>query len=155
MKKVLSILMVALAMTAMVSCNKDKDTPGDAAANTLVYNGKEYQMVSTYKIEHSGRVYVDAYAVETTVDSMPIFSIISDSPDNGTYDLTQNGVWFSLNPNTDAIEQFTSRDFTSGTETIEKDDNAFSMRVKGTLNNGVTVSFHIYVPASEWEYLDW
>ncbi|MBR6843880.1 MAG: hypothetical protein IKM79_02155 [Bacteroidales bacterium] len=155
MKKILSILMVALFATAMVSCDKHDDTLAEATANTLVYNGKVYQMTSTYKIEQSGRVYIDAAAVEADAEGLPIFSIIADNPDNGTYDLTQESVWFSLRSSTDEIPQFSSQDFASGTEIVEKDDNAFGMKVNGTLNSGATVSFYIYVPASEWEQLEW
>ncbi len=148
-------ILCALAATMMlfVACDKDDQntTPTEATENTLVYNGKVYQMTSTYKYEQSGRVYIDAHAVDKTGDNQPIFSIISDNPGNGTYDLSQHAVFFGVTSNVDYITGFYSQDtYTSGTIIIEKDDNAFRMRMSGTLENGTTVAFHIYVPASEW-----
>lgn len=157
MKKILSILLVAMfATTAMVSCDKE-ETFTEASTNTLVYNGKVYQMESSYSYEQSGRVYIDANAVETTADGLPIFHIISDDPENGTYDLTQDGLFFGLSSEVDEIQSFYSQDddFSSGTMVVEKDDDAFSAKLNGTLKDGTTVSFWIYVPASEWVALEW
>ena len=44
--------------------------------------------------------------------------------------------------------------FSSGTLTVSKDDNAFTYKVTGVLKNGKSVSFHIYVPASEWDVVE-
>ena len=50
MKKIFSILMVAFAMTAMVSCNKDNDGGNNdeptlnIADNTLIYDGTTYTL---------------------------------------------------------------------------------------------------------------
>ncbi len=157
MKKFLSILLVALfATTAMVSCDKE-ETSTEAAANTLVYNGKVYQMNSSYSYEQSGRVYIDASAVETTSDGQPIFHIISDNPKNGTYDLTQDDVFFGLSSEVDDIQSFFSQDgdFSAGTLVVNTDDEAFSAKLNGTLKDGIAVSYWIYVPASEWEALEW
>ena len=52
-------------------------------------------------------------------------------------------------------EEYPSGVFTSGTLTITKTDNLFTYKLNGTLVNGQTLSFHISVPASEWEYLEW
>ena len=151
---------VAAATMMFASCGKDdnnnenvnNNTPTEATENTLLYNGKLFQMTSTYRYEQSGRVYIDAYAVETLDNNMPIFHIISDNPGNGTYDITNGGgVFFGLTSEVDYITSFGSHStYTSGAVTIEKDDNAFRMRMSGTLENGTTVAFHIYVPASEW-----
>lgn len=154
-------ILCALAATMMlfVGCDKDdeKTTPTEAAANTLVYNGTVYQMTSTYKYEQSGRVYIDAHAVDMTDNNRPIFSIISDNPGNGTYDLANgDGVFFGVRSEVDYITSFYNQDtYTSGTIIIEKDDNAFRMKMSGTLENGTTVAFHIYVPVSEWQQLEY
>ena len=145
---------VAAATMMFAACGKDDEnnnTSTDATENTLDYNGKVYQMASTYKYEQGGRVYIDARAVDKTGDNQPIFYVISDNPGNGTYDLTQHTVFFGVTSNVDNITGFHSQDtYASGTIIIEKDDNAFRMRMSGTLENGTTVAFHIYVPASEW-----
>lgn len=148
------MMFVAAAMMMFASCGKDDENNNsstDATENTMVYNGKVYQMTSTYRYEQSGRVYIDARAVDMIGDNQPIFHVISDNPGNGTYDLTQHAVFFGVTSDVDYITGFYSQDtYTSGTIIIEKDDNAFRMRMSGTLENGTTVAFHIYVPASEW-----
>ena len=70
MKKVLSILMVALAMTAMVACGDEKDNEGDnnvmeLADNTLVYDGVTYHMDAFQSYYHAGLTTVDAVSLET------------------------------------------------------------------------------------------
>ena len=105
--KVTRFLMMFVAAAAMMfaGCGKEdnnnenvnNNTPTEATENTLLYNGKLFQMTSTYRYEQSGRVYIDAYAVETLDNNMPIFHIISDNPGNGTYDITNGGgVFFGL-----------------------------------------------------------
>lgn len=186
MKKVFSILMVAFAMTVMVACgekdnNNDDNgggnntTPTEAAANTLVYNGNVYQLISIYSIAQDGRGYVDAFAVETTYGETPIFSIVSDISSTGTFDLTQSGEYFfRVTSEVDYIPSFdqsshegelsgaigeseyeNSGAFTEGTLTIVKNETLASLKVTGTLKNGAAVSFYLYMPASEWEELDW
>ena len=157
----LFLTIVAAAAMMFASCDKDNNndnnndnnTPSEATENTLVLNGKVYRMTSTYKYEQGedGRVYIDAYAVDQQ-NGQPIFHIISDNPGNGTYDLTQRAVFFGVTSNVDYITGFYSEStYTSGTIIIEKDDNAFRMRMSGTMEDGTTVAFHIYVPALEWE----
>lgn len=155
MKKAIKMMMfVAAAAMLFAACDKDNLT--EAEANTLVYNGTAYPMRSTYKYEHSGRVYIDAYAVQTLENGESIFSIISDDPENGTYDLTQHSVFFGVTSNVSYIESFFSdSEYTSGTLTVEKDANAFRLKMDGVLANGATVAFHIYVPASEWVQLEY
>ena len=144
----------AMMMFSFTSCSPDED--GEAAANTLVYNGTVYQMTSTYQYEHSGCVYIDAAAMDKNSNGIPIFHIISDNPENGTYDLTNGGaVFFGVTSEVDYITSFGSADsYTSGTVTVEKDDKAFRLKMNGKLASGPDVAFHIYVPASEWEELD-
>ena len=154
MKAIRMMMFVAVATMLFAACGKDD--PVEAKANTLVYNGTVYQMKSYYKYEQGGRVYIDAHAVETTGEGLPIFSIISDDPANGTYDLTAGTVFFGVSSNVDYIQSFYSEStYTGGTLTVEKDDSAFRLKMSGTLADGTTVSFHIYVPASEWEQLEW
>jgi len=178
MKKILSLLVVAaLAIPAMVSCDKEENVDGttdttqttptditdttqtaiEASANTLVYNGIVYQMESSYRYEQSGRVYIDANAVDTTSQGVPIFHIISDNPDNGTYDLTQGGIFFGLSSEVEAIPTFSAQEscFSEGTLVVATDSVAFSAKLNGTLKEGGKVSYWIYVPVTEWEELEW
>lgn len=154
MKPYRFMMFVAVAAMMFAACEKDKTI--EAEENTLVYNEKAYPMVSTYKSELGGRVYVDAYAKETTSDGTPIFFIASDDPANGTYDLTKCEVFFGVNSNVDYIPSFYNvSTYSDGTLTVEKDDKAFRLKMSGTLGDGNKVAFHIYVPASEWEQLEW
>ncbi len=41
--------------------------------------------------------------------------------------------------------------FSSGTLTINRTETDFTYKVTGTLKTGQNLSFHIHVPASEWE----
>ena len=186
MKKVFSILMIALLTIAMVACKKDKPKPDnnndnpavtEAAANTLVLNGTVYQLNSHYQYSaEQERSYAGASTVETDANGDPLYDIISDVENfclNRTLDLTtayddasyyfavHNSMWSEqifqdyhvgngfygmindLDYGEDSI-------FSSGTLTVSKDDNAFTYKVTGVLKNGKSVSFHIYVPASEW-----
>lgn len=152
------MMLVAAAAMMFVSCDRDdNNTPTEATENTLMQNGKVYQLTSTYKYEQSGRVYIDAYAVDRTDNNRPIFRIISDDPGNGTYDLTNGGgVFFGVTSEVDYITSFFSEDtYTSGSVVIEKDDSAFRMKMSGTLENSTIVAFHIYVPATEWQQLEY
>lgn len=82
MKKTLSILMVAFAMTAMVACNKDKDnedSPLNIANNTLVYDGQ------TYTFDH---VVVDYYHSQLTLMS----AFTDDTLENGSPRLMVQGI---------------------------------------------------------------
>jgi len=153
MKKVLSFLCVALCATVMFSCDKENE----ADPNTLVYDGTEYEMNSYYRYEQGGRVYIDAEAVDKVGENVPLFTIISDNPDNGTYDLpaTQDQVFFGCSSESDQIEGFSTEDFASGTVVVLTDDEAFNFKVNGTLNSGVEVSFYIYVPVDEWIALEY
>lgn len=79
MKRVLSILMVAFAMTAMfASCDKDEEennTPTEIADNTLVYDGVTYHMISFQSFYHDGLTTVDAVSQETEGE-MPMVEFI-------------------------------------------------------------------------------
>ena len=148
------MFLVAAATMLFAACGKDPESI-EAKENTLVVGSTEYKMHSTYKMEQGGRVYVDAYAVET-VNDHPIFYIVSDDPENGTYDLTKGEVFFAVNSEVDYIPSFYHEsEYTSGTLVVAKDTEAFRLKMNGTLADGTVVAFHIYVPASEWEQLEW
>lgn len=146
--------MLAMMTTVMVSCNND--VLDDVSENKLVYDGVEYELISKYSVEQGGRVYIDAYAVETTDQGTPIFRIISDDPVSGTYDLTQGGeFFFHVSSEVDYIQEFGNHtEFSEGTMTVENNEEEFRMKVIGKLADGTFVGFHLYMPASEWVHLD-
>jgi len=191
MKKVFSILMIALLTIAMVACKKDKPKPDnnndnpavtEAAANTLVLNGTVYHLNSHYQYSaEQDRSYAGASTVETDANGDPLYDIISDVENfclNRTLDLTTayddasyyfavhnsmwseqifqdyhvgNGFYGMIND----LDYGENSIFSSGTLTVSKDENAFTYKVTGVLKNGKSLSFHIYVPASEWEVIEY
>jgi len=191
MKKVFSILMMALLTIAMVACKKDKPKPDnnndnpavtEAAANTLVLNGTVYHLNSHYQYSaEQDRSYAGASTVETDANGDPLYDIISDVENfclNRTLDLTTayddasyyfavhnsmwseqifqdyhvgNGFYGMIND----LDYGENSIFSSGTLTVSKDENAFTYKVTGVLKNGKSLSFHIYVPASEWEVIEY
>ncbi len=191
MKKVFSILMIALLTIAMVACKKDKPKPDnnndnpavtEAAANTLVLNGTVYHLNSHYQYSaEQDRSYAGASTVETDANGDPLYDIISDVENfclNRTLDLTTayddasyyfavhnsmwseqifqdyhvgNGFYGMIND----LDYGENSIFSSGTLTVNKDENAFTYKVTGVLKNGKSLSFHIYVPASEWEVIEY
>ena len=191
MKKVFSILMIALLTIAMVACKKDKPKPDnnndnpavtETAANTLVLNGTVYHLNSHYQYSaEQDRSYAGASTVETDANGDPLYDIISDVENfclNRTLDLTTayddasyyfavhnsmwseqifqdyhvgNGFYGMIND----LDYGENSIFSSGTLTVSKDENAFTYKVTGVLKNGKSLSFHIYVPASEWEVIEY
>ena len=191
MKKVFSILMIALLTIAMVACKKDKPKPDnnndnpavtEAAANTLVLNGTVYHLNSHYQYSaEQDRSYAGASTVETDANGDPLYDIISDVENfclNRTLDLTTayddasyyfavhnsmwseqifqdyhvgNGFYGMIND----LDYGENSIFSSGTLTVSKDENAFTYKVTGVLKNGKSLGFHIYVPASEWEVIEY
>lgn len=179
--KTLKIMFFA-AMTALLfaACETDEPEPTleEAAANTLVINGKTYPLNSHYRISQSGRTYADGESTEQGGDGNALFFVRADveaGSANCTVDLTQSsstveyafGVrglsfYFSQDDHSDTDvygsigeENYESSIFTSGTLTATKTSDLFTYKVTGTLKSGDKVSFHISVPASEWEHLDW
>ena len=158
--------MVSLVAVALFSCSKDNDEKNDtptaveAAVNTLVINGTTYQLESRYSIDEGGRSYADANTIATNANEDPLFNIISDVEENTlnkTYDLTQlvegEIIFFSIrdaNYFTEDGLEIDPYSFTSGTLTINRDENLFVYKVKGIVEGGKPVSFNISVPASEW-----
>lgn len=153
-------------------------TPTEAEANTLIINGTTYHLQSKLSIDQNGRGYADAQTTELDAEENPLYSIIADVEPgsmNGTYDLTEftSDYYFNVHNYDDTYgvgqdyhhdtgvsgwigdEEHPSGIFTSGTLTITKTEDLFTYKLNGTLVNGQTLSFHISVPAAEWEYLEW
>ena len=179
--KTLKIMFFA-AMTALLfaACETDEPEPTveEAAANTLVINGKTYPLNSHYRISLSGRTYADGESTEQGADGNALYFVRADVEEgsaNCTVDLTQssstveyafgvsgNSFYISQDDHSDTDvygsigeETYESSIFTSGTMTATKTDDLFTYKVTGTLKSGDKVSFHLSVPASEWEHLDW
>ena len=179
--KTLKIMFFA-AMTALLfaACETDEPEPTveEAAANTLVINGKTYPLNSHYRISLSGRTYADGESTEQGADGNALYFVRADVEEgsaNCTVDLTQSsstveyafGVrglsfYFSQDDHSDTDvygsigeENYESSIFTSGTMTATKTSDLFTYKVTGTLKSGDKVSFHLSIPASEWEHLDW
>lgn len=101
MKKVLSILVVAMFATAVMSCSKDKDDEStlNIPDNTLVYDGTSYtfdEVVVDYY--HQALTLVSAYTSEMqqgTEDPMLAIDGIHITPNmwNKTFDLTSQASW--------------------------------------------------------------
>ncbi len=104
MKKIFSILMVAFAMTAMVSCNKDNDGGNNdeptlnIADNTLIYDGTTYTLDIVEVWHQNGPLYtMNAYTSDTLENGEPVLTVdgIHISPEvwNKNYDLVSQDQW--------------------------------------------------------------
>lgn len=153
-------ILCALAATMMLfaACGKDDEnnnTAAEAAVNTLVVNGKVYQLSSHYQMG-VGRTYAGAETVDLNANGDPLYTITADVEDvtlNQTYtypDIPGGGelFWGIHDANWDF--QIGSPELTEGTITISRTDDLFVYKVNGS-RDGLTVSFNITVPASEWE----
>lgn len=145
------------------------------APNTFVYDGRVYQLNSVYSISQDGRGYVDASAIDTTAEGSSLFYIVSDVSATDTFDLTHGGNYFfsvssyvqdipgfsqschdgDLSGNIGETEYENAGSFSNGTLIIQKDDVAAVFKLTGVLKNGVSVGIYLYMPASEWEQLEW
>lgn len=159
----------------------DDNTTTEAAANTAVIDGRTYHLNCRYAVEQSGRGYLDGESVEQQ-DSVSFLNIRCDVRENNrTYDLTHyiesadyafavtesNGVnscSFQQDNHVDgephyygAIneQEYSDGAFQSGTLTVSSANDLLTYKVTGVLKNGKSVSFHVSIPASEWEQLDW
>ena len=177
------MMFVAVATMLFAACGKDEEkTDGatEAAANTLVINGKTYQLESHYAVSMSGRGYADGHSTDVNTEGAPLYSVRADvelGSANVSIDLTKSyddveyafGVSNTDNTfyvcqddhsDTDAYgsineDLYEESIFTSGTLTVSKTDDLFTYKVTGTLKNGDAISFHLSIPASEWEQLEW
>lgn len=153
-------ILCALAATMMLfaACGKDDEnnnTAAEAAVNTLVVNGKVYQLSSHYQMG-VGRTYAGAETVDLNANGDPLYTITADVEDvtlNQTYtypDIPGGGelFWGIHDANWDF--QIGAPELTEGTITISRTDDLFVYKVNGS-RDGLTVSFNITVPASEWE----
>lgn len=153
------MMFVAAAAMMFASCGKDdnenNNTPTEAAANTLVLNGKVYQLSSHYQMGVD-RTYAGAETVDLDANGDPLYTITADVEDvtlNQTYtypDIPGGGelFWGIHDANWDF--QIGAPELTEGTITISRTDDLFVYKVNGS-RDGLTVSFNISVPASEWE----
>lgn len=147
------MMFVAAATLMFASCEKDDDTPTEAAANTLVLNGKVYQLNSHYDMGDE-RSYASAETTVLNSNGEPLYTIISDIESNTinhTYDLSKpvEGAIIFWSIHDADWEYQLGPILDEGTVTISRDENNFVYKVKGK-QNGTTVSFNISVPASEW-----
>ena len=160
-------LMVSAAML-MTACKKDNPqpdnggndtptpTPTEVAANTMVLNGTTYHLNCHYSIDVNGRSYAGAETVELDAENNPLFTIIADVEQNTlnqtyTFPLPTTGeevVYWSIHDLNWDFEM--GPDLESGTLTISRTDDFFTYKVNGKTGDK-TISFHISVPASEWE----
>ena len=161
--KATKFLMMFVAAAAMMfaSCSKDdkekNDTPTEAAANTLVLNGKVYQLNSHYDMGDD-RTYAGAETVDFDANGNPLYTIIADvegSTLNQTYTFPEfpNGeVYWTIH---DANWEFQlGPALESGTMNISRTDDFFVYKVNGSFGD-MTVSFNISVPASEWKHTEY
>lgn len=172
-----TLLMCLVAFTMVFSsCNRDKIK--DPAANTLTIDGKTYTLISDFRIDQNGRGYASAATSDRDAAGMPLYYIISDvetSSYNGTFDLTGSAADYYFNVHNDDYSysvlqdyhqdtgingwigdiEYPSGIFKTGELTISKDEELFTYKLVGTMVNDQKISFHISVPASEWEYLLW
>lgn len=161
--------------------NGNNETPAvtEAAENTLVFNGKVYPLHCGYGIDVAqNRSYAGAYTLETNANGEPLYEIMSDVEDyclNRTFDLTteyEDATYYFVFRTPDYSEEYSqgntegygvngiingeyyedSSIFSSGTLTITRTETDFTYKVTGTLKTGQNLSFHIHVPASEWQY---
>lgn len=185
------MMFIAVAML-FTACKKDKPQPDngnngnnetpavtEAAENTLVFNGKVYQLNCGYSIDVSqNRSYAGGHTVETDANGESLYEIMSDVEDfclNRTFDLTteyEDATYYFVMRTPDYSEEYSqgntegygvngiingeyyedSSIFSSGTLTISRTETDFTYKLTGKLKTGQNLSFHIHVPASEWQY---
>lgn len=106
MKKIFSILMVALMAMAVVSCGKDEDnntstnggTQLNIADNTLVYDGVTYVLTNVVvDYYHPGLTLMNASTSETMGNGDPLLVVdgihITPNMWNRDFDLTSQAQW--------------------------------------------------------------
>lgn len=103
MKKLFPILLVAFAMTTMVSCEKDNDgddsdLPLDIADNTLVYDGVTYTFSDVeVDFRHDELTLVSAMTGETQDNGEPLLTLhrlhITPNVWNRDFDLADQSQW--------------------------------------------------------------
>ena len=98
-KKVFSILMVAMFATAMVSCDKGDENylpPLNLADNTLAYDGETYEMQTIITYVHHELTYITALSVDTNAagEHLVVFNSLDVRPEiwNRTMNLASPAV---------------------------------------------------------------
>lgn len=192
MKATKFLMMIVAVMMMFTACKKDKPQPDngnnsnnetptvtEAAENTLVFNGRVYQLNCGYGIDVAqNRSYASGRTLETDANGDFLYEIMSDVEDfclNRTFDLTtayEDATYYFVMRAPDYSEEYSqgntegygvngiingeyyedSSIFSSGTLTISRTETDFTYKVTGTLKTGQKMSFHIHVPASEWQY---
>ena len=153
--KFMMCFVATVTMLTVTSCDKDDDkTVTEAAANTLVINGKLYQLNSGFGVDENGRGYADATTTELDGNGDPKLTVKADVEvqtynDTYSFPLPGSSFFFSIH---DANYDYECelREFTTGTLTITKTETLFEYKVDGQTLDGQNVSFWISVPASEW-----
>ena len=159
MKTKLIIVLAAVAML-FTACTKD-NTQTEAAVNTLVLEGKTYQLECSYEIDANGRSYAFGQTVDKDSNGEPLYTIIADVEIptlNKTYDLA------NLPVDSDEIISFCIHDaswefcpaFASGTLTISRTEELFTYKLTtGVTLDNMAVSFHISVLKAQWVQLQY
>ena len=96
MKKLLFFIALAVAMTAVVSCESEAENPGDFSIKATLdvgtavtsINGDEYALTVARQIDTTYMYYT--VERDTAVDDNGDYVITSD----GTYDITIDTIWF-------------------------------------------------------------
>lgn len=151
----LMMFVAAATMIFAAACSKDDDkVVAEVTANTLVINGKLYQLNSGFGVDENGRGYADATTTELDGNGDPKFTVKADvevQTYNGTYSfpLPGSSFFFSIHDANNDYECGLPA-FTTGTLTITKTETLFEYKVDGQTLDGQNVSFWISVPASEW-----
>ena len=192
MKTTKFLMMVVAVMMLFTACKKDNPKPDndnngntetpavtEAAENTLVFNGKVYQLNCGYGIDAlQNRSYASGHTVETNANGESLYEIMSDVEDfclNRTFDLTteyEDATYYFSMRTPDYSEEYSQGNtggfgvngtindeyyddnsiFSSGTLTITRTETDFTYKLTGKLKTGKNLSFNIHVPASEWTY---
>lgn len=151
----LMMFVAAATMIFAAACSKDDDKAvAEVTANTLVINGKLYQLNSGFGVDENGRGYADAATTELDGNGDPKLTVIADVEvqtynDTYSFPLPGSSFFFSIH---DANYDYECGlpAFTTGTLTITKTETLFEYKVDGQTLDGQNVSFWISVPASEW-----
>ena len=149
------IILLAVVTMLFAACGKD-NTQTEAAANTLVLEGKTYQLECSYEIDANGRSYAFGQTVDKDANGEPLYTIIADVEIptlNKTYDLA------NLPIDSDEVVSFCIHDaswefspaFASGTLTISRTEELFTYKLMtGVTVDDMTASFNISVPKAQW-----
>ena len=152
----LMMFVAAATMIFAAACSKDDDKNDvtEATANTLVINGKLYQLNSGFGVDENGRGYADATTTELDGNGDPKLTVKADVEvqtynDTYSFPLPSSSFFFSIHDANNDYECGLPA-FTTGTLTITKTETLFEYKVDGQTLDGQNVSFWISVPASEW-----